>query len=96
MYPNILLKTIDIFYSGKNGLYMARNIVNMILWHPDMQIAETEITYLHRGAPENLKTINGTSIAGLDRGFLILREGTQIPFHRINKITYKNKILWKK
>ena len=75
---------------------MARNIVNMILWHPDMQIAETEITYIHRGVPGNLKTINGKSIAGLDRGFLIFKEGTQIPFHRIIKITYKNKILWKK
>jgi uncharacterized protein len=75
---------------------MARNIVNMILWHPDMQINDTEMTYIHRGVPGDLKTINGTSIARLDRGFLILKEGTQIPFHRIIKITYKNKILWKK
>ncbi|MGB7969804.1 MAG: RNA repair domain-containing protein [Methanobacterium sp.] len=75
---------------------MARNIINMILWHPDMQITKTEITYIHRGAPENLKTINGNSIVRLDRGFLILKEGTQIPIHRIVKITNNNEILWKK
>ena len=75
---------------------MARNTINMILWHPEMQITETEITYIHRGAPGNLKTINGDSIDRLDRGFLILKEGIQIPLHRIVKITNKNKILWKK
>jgi uncharacterized protein (UPF0248 family) len=75
---------------------MARNIINMILWHPDMQITQTKITYIHRGALENLKTISGNSIERIDRGFLILKEGTQIPFHRVVKITYNNKILWKK
>jgi uncharacterized protein len=78
------------------GPYMARNIINMILWHPDMQITETEITYIHRGLPENLKMITGDSIIRLERGFLILKEGSQIPFHRIVKITYNNKILWQK
>ncbi len=75
---------------------MASNTINMILWHPDMRITETKITYIHRGVPGNLKTINGDSIARLERGFLILKEGTQIPFHRIIKISNNNKILWKK
>ena len=75
---------------------MARNIINMILWHPDMQITKTKITYIHRGAPENIKTINGNFIERLDRGFLILKEGKQIPVHRVVKITNDNKILWKK
>ena len=61
-----------------------------------MQITKTQITYIHRGAPKNLKTINGNSIARLDRGFSILKEGTQIPVHRIIKITNNNKIIWKK
>lgn len=75
---------------------MARTIINMILWHPDMEITETKITYIHRGAPENLKTINGDSFVRFERGFIILKEDTQIPFHRIVKITNNNKILWKK
>ncbi len=75
---------------------MARNIINMILWHPGMEINETKITYIHRGVPGNLKQINGNSIERIERGFLILKEGTQIPYHRIVKIENKNKILYKK
>jgi uncharacterized protein (UPF0248 family) len=60
---------------------MARNIINMMLWHLNMQITKTKITYIHRGAPENLKIISENSIERLDRGFLILKKGTQIPFH---------------
>ncbi len=75
---------------------MARTTINLILWHPEMQINETEITYIHRGAPGNLKKINGESIERVERGFLILKEGIQIPFHRIIKIENNNKVLWKK
>ncbi len=75
---------------------MARNIINMILWHPEMDIEETKITYIHRGIPGNLKTIDGKSIEKLEGGFLILKEGTHIPYHRIVKIEFNNKILWKK
>jgi uncharacterized protein len=75
---------------------MARNTINMILWHPDMKNTEIKITYIHRGVPGNLKTITGNSIKKLERGFLVLNEGKQIPLHRIVKITNNNKILWKK
>jgi uncharacterized protein len=75
---------------------MARNIINMILWHPEMEINETTITYIHRGAPGNLKKINGSSIEMVERGFLIINEGTHIPYHRIIKIEIGNKTLWKK
>ena len=41
---------------------MARHIINMILWHPEMDINEIKITYIHRGAPGDLKKIHGNSI----------------------------------
>lgn len=61
-----------------------------------MEINETTITYIHRGAPGNLKKINGSSIEMVERGFLIINEGTNIPYHRIVKIEIGNKTLWKK
>lgn len=61
-----------------------------------MEINETIITYMHRGILGNLKQINGDSIERIERGFLILREGTQIPYHRIVKIENKTKLLYKK
>ncbi len=72
---------------------MAKNILNMILWHPEMRIDQAEISYIHRGAPGNLKTINGSFIDRMENGFLILNDGTQIPFHRIIKIDYNDKTL---
>ena len=75
---------------------MARHIIKMILWHPEMEINEIRITYIHRGAPGDLKKINGNSLRRVERGFLILSDGTQIPYHRIVKIEINNKILWKK
>lgn len=75
---------------------MAKNIINMILWHPEMDINDAKLTYIHRGAPGNLKTIHGNSIERMEGGFVLLKEGTQIPFHRIVKIEINNKILWQK
>jgi len=75
---------------------MAKNILDMIIWHPQMDVKQTKITYIHRGSKGNLKTIKGDQINRLERGFLILDEETQIPYHRIIKIEYKDKILWNK
>ena len=68
----------------------------MILWHPEMDINKAKITYVHRGAKGNLKTINGDFVEGLKGGFLILKDGAQIPCHRIVKIELKDRLLWKK
>jgi len=75
---------------------MAKNVLDMILWHPEMDIKLSKITYIHRGANRNLKTIEGDHINKLERGFLILDEDTQIPYHRIIKIQYKDKLIWNK
>jgi uncharacterized protein len=75
---------------------MAKNVLDMILWHPKMEIKNCNITYIHRGTIGNLKTISGNQINKLERGFLILNEGTQIPCHRIVKIRCDNKVMWNK
>jgi uncharacterized protein len=75
---------------------MAKNVIDMILWHPKMEIKKCKITYVHRGAPGNLKTIAGEQISKLERGFLILNDNTQIPCHRLVKIECNGKIIWNK
>ena len=44
----------------------------------------------------DLKTIEGSCINRLERGFVILNEGTQIPCHRIVKIECNNEVIWNK
>ena len=75
---------------------MAKNILNMVFWHPEMEIDHTKVSYIHRGAPGNIKKISGTSIERIDNGFLVLNDEKQIPFHRIIKIEYEDKLIWKK
>jgi uncharacterized protein (UPF0248 family) len=75
-------------------LKMAKNVLNMVLWHPEMERERSKISYIHRGARGNIKTIKGSSIDRLEGGFLILKDETQIPFHRIIKIEYDHEILW--
>jgi uncharacterized protein (UPF0248 family) len=75
---------------------MAKNVLNMILWHPEMDIDKCNITYVHRGAPGNLKKISCSRINNLERGFLIFDDETQIPCHRIVKIEYNNQVMWNK
>lgn len=68
----------------------------MVLWHPEMEIKFTKITYIHRGTENNLKIIHGDSVERLEHGFLILKDEIHIPFHRIIKIEYKDQVLWKR
>jgi uncharacterized protein (UPF0248 family) len=75
---------------------MAKNVLNMVLWHPDMEVKRTIISYIHRGARGNIKTVQGNQVDRIENGFLILNDETQIPFHRVIKVEYDDKILWKK
>jgi len=75
---------------------MAKNILNMILWHPEMEIGHTKISYIHRGASGNIKTIQGSLIDKIENGFLVLNDETQIPFHRLIRIEYEDELIWKK
>jgi uncharacterized protein (UPF0248 family) len=75
---------------------MAKNVLDMILWHPEMDFNKCNITYVHRGAPGNLKKITCGRVRSLERGFLILDDETQIPCHRIIKIEYEGNLVWNK
>jgi uncharacterized protein len=58
-----------------------------------------EITYVHRGAPDDRVTISGSGITNVRKGsFILSDEETQIPFHRILEVkdTRTGLIIWKK
>lgn len=48
---------------------MAKNILSMLLWHPEMESEKSKISYIHRGARGNIKIIEGSSIDRLEGGF---------------------------
>ena len=75
---------------------MAKRILDMLQWHPEMDIEKCQVTYLHRGTENNLETIPATDIEGLEGGFMIMFDGSMVPYHRVIKIECENRLIWKK
>ena len=74
-----------------------REILNKIKWDGRMDFDQLEVVYLHRGAPNDLKTICGREIVNIGTSFLSLKaEGAEIPHHRIVKILYKGEVLFER
>lgn len=72
----------------------AKEMLNKIKW-TGKDFSKLEIWYLHRGAPNNTKIISGSEILKLGKSFFELPEAT-IPYHRIRKIFYDEKLVWER
>ena len=72
-----------------------RDILNEIKWRRNYDLKKTEIWYLHRGAPDDTKKISGNDIIKIGKSFMQIKTAT-IPYHRIFKIVYAGKIIFKR
>ena len=72
-----------------------REILNKLKWKKDYSFDQVEIWYVHRGAPNDTKIIYGKDIIKLDRSFMETTSAV-IPYHRIFKIIYEKKIIFKR
>lgn len=75
---------------------MAKRVLDMLIWHPEKEIRDCQVTYLHRGIRGNLKTIPAAEIQGLKGGFMLIVDGSMVPYHRIVKIECEEKLIWEK
>ena len=74
-----------------------RDIFNEIKWRFDLRMCK--IYYIHRGAPDDTKIVDGSAIKNIDRSFLILegvKEDVYIPYHRIFRIEFNNRIIFER
>ncbi len=70
-----------------------REILNRYRWSRDLSINDLEIYYIHRGAPDDLRMVDGSDITEIGRSFFSVGpDETKIPYHRIVKIKIKIKI----
>ena len=73
-----------------------RSILNEVKWK-GYDISKCKIYYINRGSPGNIAIVEGGQIKEIDKGFLIL-EGIPyekyIPYHRITRIKYEDKIIF--
>jgi uncharacterized protein (UPF0248 family) len=70
-----------------------RDILNKLKWKPNSDLNKAEIWYVHRGAINDTKIISGKEIIKLEKSFM-KTTNAMIPYHRIFKIIYKEKIIF--
>lgn len=73
----------------------ARDALNELRWHRQ-RLQDALVTYVHRGAPGDERTVRGGDILGLRRGFLDLRGGASIPYHRVLRIELDGATVWRR
>ncbi|RLJ07761.1 MAG: DUF504 domain-containing protein [Candidatus Aenigmatarchaeota archaeon] len=71
----------------------AFDILNKLKW--TNQLDRAEIVILHRGAPDDRKTISGKEIVELGRDRFLTKDSC-IPLHRVLEVRLEGKILWRR
>jgi uncharacterized protein (UPF0248 family) len=78
-----------------------RNVLNRICWHPSENRENYEILFIHRGAPNDLRSISAKTIVSVRKQSFEYKENdgsiVYIPFHRIVMIRNikTREIIWK-
>jgi uncharacterized protein len=72
-----------------------RDILNQLKWKQDYDLEQAEIWYVHRGAPNDTKIISGKKIIKLEKSFMKTTTA-MIPYHRIFKIKYEEKVIFRR
>jgi uncharacterized protein (UPF0248 family) len=78
-------------------MVMSFEVLNKLKWKGGLD--GCEIIILHRGAPRDRKTIQGSQVTDLDRHYFYYSESgreTTIPLHRIREIWLDRKLVWKR
>ena len=74
-----------------------RDIFNEIKWRYDL--GDSRVFYIHRGAPGDIRIVEGKGIKNIDRSFLVLEGAEQdvyIPYHRIVRIEFEGQIIFER
>lgn len=70
-----------------------RKVLLKIKWSMD-NIDQCTVDYINRGSPGDIRSICGEDIEDITKSYLILKDDTHIPYHRISKITLNDEVLW--
>ena len=72
--------------------YSLRDLINKVLWHPELKAEKLEILFLDR--PEGVSSIRGDEIQEV--GYKFVFAHVPIPYHRILEIRYDGRVVWRK
>lgn len=76
-----------------------REVLNGLKWR-DGALDEAILTFVHRGAPGDVKVVEGRDVTKVGRSFFALRERrgrtTSIPYHRVVRIERDGALVWER
>ena len=83
-------------------MHPLKNILNKVIWDRRENPEDYVITFVHRGAVEDLKTIPFARIQDVGNSWFTYQDDaeneTTIPFHRVTSVknTRSGEVIWKK
>ena len=82
-------------------MHPLRNALNKLFWDSRENPKDYEITFIHRGAPDDRKTISASQIVEVGNSYFIYMSSAEgeatIPFHRVIEVinVVSRKPLWR-
>ncbi len=77
------------------GSETPRDVLNELKWREKKSLEKAIIYYVHRGAPDDFRTMRGSEVEDLGRSFIKCVEG-HIPYHRVFKIEYDGDVIFER
>jgi len=71
------------------------DLLNKLKWDKKYDFSKVRIWYVSRGEANDLSCVNGNEIKNIGK-FLETKDGGYIPIHRIVRIEYEGKEVWKR
>ena len=73
-----------------------RRALDALQWGEGRHLAELEFLVVDREAPGGQRRLSGKQLRGRDASYLIMADGTQLPFHRVVEVLLEGRTVWKK
>jgi uncharacterized protein (UPF0248 family) len=72
-----------------------REVLNRLKWDEGESLDDATVWYVHRGAPGDILSVQGSDIMALGRGFFETDDAS-IPYHRVTRIVYRGEVVFDK
>jgi uncharacterized protein (UPF0248 family) len=73
-----------------------RRALDALQWGEGRHLADLEFLVVDRAVPGGQRTLSGKDLKGRDASYLIMADGTQLPFHRVVEVHLEGRTVWKK
>lgn len=69
--------------------------LNEVRWSKSYDFKKLKIYYIHRDSERSYQIMLGDEIESYNRNFIVKRDGTMIPTHRVFLVTYEERVLYR-